>query len=193
MQWRLPLLASLAVGRFSFVSGVHEASAAIVASCSRPSSSLLVFGGELRDGAVVDAPWRLPLDGGSAWTRLSPGGASPRPRYGHAGGVTRLGGASVLVATHGFDKSTRWERLVPLKRDETPRAGPVPSPRCLVAAATMQAAPESRVLVGMMGGCGSGGYGPCPSDEMWTLALSTTSAGATSPAAAAAVSSAWTQ
>jgi hypothetical protein len=185
-QWRQ--LASLTVGRFSFVGGVDEASAA-----------LLVFGGELGDGAVVNELWRLPLDGGSAWTRLSAGGASPQPRYGHAGGVARLGGASVLVATHGFDKSTRWSDSFLYNvtsnawSDVTPRAGPVPSPRCLVAGATMQAAPDSRVLVGMMGGCGSGGYGPCPSDEMWALALSTTSSGATIPAAAAVVSSAWTQ
>jgi hypothetical protein len=182
-QWRP--LASLPVGRFSFVGGVDEARAA-----------LLVFGGELEDGTVVNELWRLPLDGGSAWTLLSAAGALPQPRYGHAGGMARLGGASVLLATHGFDKITRWSDSFLYNvtsnawSDVTPRQGPVPFPRCLVAGATMQALPDSRVLVGMMGGCGSGGYGPCPSDEMWTLALSTASA---DPAAAAAVSSAWTQ
>lgn len=170
--------------RFSLNGGVNEA-----------AGELIVFGGEGEDRAVFNDAFSLNLTTG-VWTRIGTGGGAPEPRYGSAGGVVLLGpdDDAFLLVTHGFDKKTRWDNSFALRLadgawlDVSPPAGaPLPTARCLVAGAAMRSSqPGGPAVVGMYGGCGSGGYGPCPSSEMWALTVTGLADGG-----AGAVESSW--
>jgi len=156
-------------GRYSLAGGIDAV-----------NDRLLIFGGE-EDGKVVNNEvWAFEFQSNS-WVDLTPSeGPSPLPRYGHAGGVvTTATNKTAFIVSHGFDKADRFSDsfLFNMETSQwvevTPSADSLPFGRCLVAGAVL-ADPlnENNAILGMMGGCGSGGYGPCPSNELWTLQVS---------------------
>ncbi|CAK8986332.1 Cytochrome b561 [Durusdinium trenchii] len=166
----VPVAGPRPVPRFSFVGGVDQV-----------NNRLVIFGGEDQDKTIYNDVWELDL-GTSTWTQLQTGdeAGSPEPRYGSAGGVLQLSSGPYLLVSHGFDTSVR-ERFsnsfafnidTQTWLDITP-PGELPTGRCLVAGAVMvDPTDATQTKLGMYGGCGSGGYGPCPSSEMWTLTTS---------------------
>lgn len=153
--------------RFSFIGGLDKG-----------RNVLVIFGGELEKKKVVNDLWEFDFTN-RQWTQLTPSGVPPKPRYGSAGGIVQLPSlTSVLIVSHGFDKGSRWSDTFsislgvpsPTWVDVTPRdSSPLPTARCLVGGAVK--ASGSNFVLGMYGGCGSGGYGPCPSSEFWQLTL----------------------
>jgi len=145
--------------RFSFNGGLDEA-----------GERLIVFGGEGNNGAVFNDVWAFSLTT-QTWTQLLNGSeaGAPKPRYGAAGGVVNIGGEAYLIVSHGFDKKDRFKDTFLLRLSTstwtniTPDSDPLPSARCLVAGAVSQQSQE--ITLALAGGCGSGGYGPCPSSE----------------------------
>jgi hypothetical protein len=147
--------------RSSFVGGTY-------------GNKLVIMGGQGSDGALNDL-WEYDSNQ-QIWTNLDKVGSTrPGRRYGHGGGVVTLkNGLSYLLVSHGFGTTQHWKDTWAYPLDDstgwfeiTPRQGEIPFARGLVASATNYGASDA--LLGMYGGCGSGGYGLCPSNEMWLL------------------------
>ena len=104
----------------------------------------------------------------NVWTQLPQRGEIPEGRYGSAGGVWRTGQG--LYLSHGFDKKVRFDDTFYYSFadqrwwDVTPD-GNLPAARCLVG--TTMVGPDTFT---MFGGCGSGGYAPCPAQDGYVYA-----------------------
>jgi len=151
------------VARFSLNGGVN-------------GNSLVIFGGEDDDKNLYNDVWVFDLVS-STWSELVPlTSVIPEPRYGAAGGLVVLSGEAFLLVSHGFDRKNRYDNSFAISItgrtwiDITPTIGTIPTPRCLVAGAVYDGG-RGIVYLGMFGGCGSGGYGPCPSNQMWSLTI----------------------
>ncbi|KNC51480.1 uncharacterized protein AMSG_07677 [Thecamonas trahens ATCC 50062] len=141
------------VVRFDMVSGIVGNSLYISSGQSGP--------------IVLSDVWELDLTT-YAWTQLPQAGAIPRGRYGSAGGVFRTG--TGLYLSHGFNKKVRYDdtffySFAEQKWIEVTPAGNLPGARCLVGTTMLTANSFT-----MYGGCGSGGYSPCPSQESFIFA-----------------------
>ena len=105
------------------------------------------------------------------WSELITTGPAPPPRYGAAGGIDPTN-PRYLVLSHGLGNGPRLDDAYMLDLvtatwyNTSPSTGVQrPSRRC-----------QAGGVVGrdgaltMHGGCGSGGYGPCPGQDVWTFA-----------------------
>lgn len=135
--------------------------------------------GEGHDGSArtfFNDVWRLHVST-RTWASMNPasaaGGSAPPARYGAASGViTFPDGAAALAIATGFNREVRfndvWLYDIQGNTWVSPTVeGKAPSPRCLTASTS-----QGNTLY-LFGGCGSFGYGPCPSWELWSVAFST--------------------
>eukprot|EP00163_Fabomonas_tropica_P007364 TRINITY_DN1708_c1_g1_i1.p1 TRINITY_DN1708_c1_g1~~TRINITY_DN1708_c1_g1_i1.p1 ORF type:complete len:576 (-),score=50.31 TRINITY_DN1708_c1_g1_i1:98-1825(-) len=97
-----------------------------------------------------------------------PNAREPAIRYGASGGFPPGGTGTEFVVTHGFSRSKdrkkdTWifDTISETWRDITP-SGPKPFARCLHGAAWTLSGQHA-----LWGGCGSGGFGPCPAYDTW--------------------------
>ena len=138
-----------------------------------PHGSQIVSTGEDDGDDFFNDVWALSFSGANdtvgTWTALDGGGsassssARPEVRYGSAGGVF----GDNLVVAQGFGDDGRFEstHTFDLDEDEWTRediGGSKPHARCLHAGAF-----DSDGVFAIFGGCGSGGYGPCPAGDTW--------------------------
>jgi len=162
----IPAVGDLPQPRFSFNAGVV-------------GDTLYIFGGELQNKDRLNDVWSANLSTG-VWTLHTPlTDMVPQARYGAAGGTVSIPDPTTnisevfLIVSHGFDterfddsfvfsfSTSAWTQ-VSIDSD-------IPFARCLVSSST--AITENTVTLAMMGGCGSGGYGPCPSSQLYTLSI----------------------
>jgi hypothetical protein len=140
----------------------------MVAGWSEELDSLVIGTGEGASKSLFYADMWAYQPQSNKWTRRSDGEAMPETRYGATGGIHTVGNNDEFVFTHGFrtDRyNDMWSRDVQ-KGDfvETiPREGDVPFERCIHAGTVVDD------LMPLYGGCGSKGYGPCPSEEAWVF------------------------
>ncbi|GBG27473.1 Cytochrome b561 and DOMON domain-containing protein At3g61750 [Hondaea fermentalgiana] len=177
-SWRIVASANEGpTSRFSLVGGVDD-----------DTGRLIIFGGQTPDLEVYNDVWTLDLVSG-VWTQVLDGttAGSPGSRYGMAGGLTTVQGQDYLLVSHGFDTRERLDDSFALRLSDMQwlsidtSDSDIPTPRCLVASAALNpASAPDEALLAMYGGCGSGGYGPCPSSESWILEVEGLSATATS-------------
>lgn len=165
--------------RFSVVSGAGTAA----------DDAWYVTAGEGVDRVFYNDVWRLALDT-LTWTQVETTGTPPDVRYGTAGGTLPFDGSKLWVS-HGFAKdrfddsfeldlvTREWSARTPADLDSTPPEPNGPSKRCLHGGAVV-ADDTAGFSAGMVlfGGCGSGGYGPCPSQDAWQLRPTSASANA---------------
>eukprot|EP01134_Creolimax_fragrantissima_P000633 CFRG0633T1 len=145
--------------RHSFITGIDRA-----------GDRMLVTVGQGSNGFFGDV-WSLDLLT-NTWSEVSTTGTPPVPRYAPAGGI--FPGGTQMIVSHGFEKTrfdnsfafdlntAEWREVTPSGKDSA-----IPYARCLVGS-TMIADGEAV----MFGGCGSGGFGPCPGFDTWHLRTS---------------------
>lgn len=140
--------------RFSVVAGMDEA-----------RGRFLVTTGEGRGKKHFNDVWAFDL-ATDTWSEVATSGPKPEVRYGASGG-TFVFGADYLIVTHGF-ASTRFDNTFALRlADDTWESltpGSCPFKRCLQGGVVTR---DNRLTI--YGGCGSGGFGPCPAFDAWTL------------------------
>lgn len=140
----------------------------------RPRDRFLITTGEGPGKVHYNDVWAFDLTT-DTWSEVATSGTPPSKRYGSGGGTYVFGGDHLFV-THGF-RSSRFDDTFVLRLSDDTWSSVTPSScpfaRCLVGAAVHK---NNRLT--MYGGCGSGGYGPCPARDVWTL---DTQADATSP------------
>jgi hypothetical protein len=141
---------------------------------------MYVSAGEGRDAGSVrtffNDVWRLDV-GLRIWMPMNPssaaGGVIPPARYGPvSGAVTFANGALAFAIATGFDRDVRYNDVWLYDVNANAWVFPIvegnaPSARCLAAGTS-----QGNTLY-MFGGCGSFGYGPCPSWELWSVSFST--------------------
>lgn len=131
------------------------------------------------DRVFYDDVWRLDFATDS-WEEVVTSGARPEARYGSGGGIA-AGGAALFV-THGFasdryqnsfrlDLDTMvWVDVTPSSLVDSSVSAPTgPNKRCLHGATVLDGG-----RIALFGGCGSGGFGPCPAQDAWLLSASNT-------------------
>jgi hypothetical protein len=143
--------------RFAFVFGVDQAEG---------RDRFIVSCGEGVGKKFFNDVWAFDL-ATETWRRLNNTGTPPRPRYGLAGGINPFDSRYLLVS-HGFadtrfDDTFRFDLANEVWQELTPR-GTTPTARCLQGSLVASA---DRLV--FFGGCGSGGFGPCPGGDTWVL------------------------
>jgi hypothetical protein len=130
--------------------------------------------GEADKKTFFNDVWALDLSiNNPQWSKLTTTGTPPLPRYGMAGGIAP--GGEKLWVTHGFQLYPKVERfddtfaldltsLVWVKVSPAGEGATKPHARCLLAGAVVE---EGTMAI--FGGCGSGGWGPCPAADSWTF------------------------
>eukprot|EP01006_Ploeotia_vitrea_P034886 TRINITY_DN65816_c6_g2_i1.p1 TRINITY_DN65816_c6_g2~~TRINITY_DN65816_c6_g2_i1.p1 ORF type:complete len:570 (-),score=249.81 TRINITY_DN65816_c6_g2_i1:517-2226(-) len=144
--------------RFSMIAGVDH-----------KRDRFLVAMGEQTKSLFFNDVWALNLTS-LTWSKVATKGTPPRTRYGAVGGVFVFE-SDYLVVSHGFEKDRYKDSFALRLSDDTwinttPHGDgdDIPFARCLSGGV---AADKSRLV--MFGGCGSGGWGPCPAQDTWLL------------------------
>lgn len=157
--WRTVSPATAPAPRFSMVYGMDQTAG---------RDRFIISTGEGSSGFFNDI-WAFDLSS-ETWSQLPQAGDVPDVRYGSAGG-SWFADSRHFIVSHGFKGGTdrfddafsydfvnqRWTEITPSK---------CPFARCLVGSAVV----DSSALV-MFGGCGSGGFGPCPAQDTWELTV----------------------
>ena len=131
-----------------------------------PGFTPMIAAGEGNDRVFYNDAWAWQ---NQTWKRIAQGG--PHTRYGAAGAAID----STLYLSHGFagkryddtwavsagHGASAW---TPVRTSDLPDR---PFPRCLMGSAAVHW--DGQDALAMFGGCGSGGYGPCPASDAWYL------------------------
>lgn len=156
--WRKANVTTAPAARFSMVYGMDQTAG---------RDRFIISTGEGQGKKFFNDIWAFDL-ASETWTELPRAGDYMDVRYGAAGG-SWFADSRHFIVSHGFKGGTdrfddafsydfntqRWTEITP---------GDCPFARCLVGSAVV----DSSALV-MFGGCGSGGFGPCPAQDSWEL------------------------